>query len=437
MGRRPETELDPASQALHQSVDLQQVHLQVVEGGPDLEYTTQKALTSIGAHPSNDFVLDDSRISRFHCEVSIEDGAVRVRDQGSRNGTSLDGVRIDSAHLRDGSLIRIGRTSLRCRLMQDAAKIPLSQSTTFGTLTGRSVSMRAAFAALERAAASNSNLVILGETGTGKEQAARSVHAASSRADKPFVVVDCAALVLTESELFGHVRGAFTGAERDRTGAFELAKGGTIFLDEVGELPIDTQPKLLRVLEERTVQPVGTSNRAPIDVRVIAATHRDLRRAVNDGSFRADLYYRLAVMVVNLPSLRERPDDIPMITHWLLEAAGVEASRRDELTTLEHLSRLQQAAWPGNVRQLRNYLQRAALLGPNPTDEDVLPGVGAMPPDLNRPFPEAREAALRDFERRYLSLLMERHDHSPTAASDGAGVSRTYLYELLKRHGMK
>jgi transcriptional regulator with GAF, ATPase, and Fis domain len=330
--------------------------------------------------------------------------------------------------------------------------------------------MRELFAQMGRMAQSNASVLITGETGTGKEVVARALHEASPRAALPFVVVDCAALPanLLESELFGHARGAFTGAVSAHTGAFEVADGGTIFLDEVGELPLALQPKLLRVLESRTIRRIGETTHKKIDVRVLSATHRDLRTMVNQGAFREDLFFRLAVLPLHVPPLRERMADLALLLEGFLGAAA-----RD--VTPDMLASLQKLPWTGNVRELRNFAERVAAVGAQRALAMALAGEGgeaAPPPAPADPEKEAptnprlptNEAVLSDGigsivvkgadgwfetgfksfrdrwndlgEREYLRRLMLRTNNSTVQASREAGVDRTYLYRLLRRHDM-
>ncbi len=337
MGKRePETDLSP--EMLGTRREVQRIHFEGVEG-TEATFVSSGDRCTIGSHPSNDFVLDARTVSRFHCEIRLEEGGARIVDLGSRNGTRVDGVHVNDAWLRDGSVVRLGQVAVRVRLGEDTSPLRLSPARSFGGLVGASAAMRAAYAVLERGAQGDSTLLIEGETGTGKEEAARAVHFASERHEQPFVVVDCSAISanLVESEFFGHVKGAFTGAEATRPGAFEAADGGTVFLDEIGELPLDLQPKLLRVIEQRSVQHLGSSQARPVDVRIIAATNRDLRAEVNAGRFRSDLYFRLAVIRVELPPLRRRPDDIPAIARRLLDGLGADPETIAALTTADLL----------------------------------------------------------------------------------------------------
>ncbi len=418
---------------------IRRIQLVAVEGAtPGRVWESSADRCSIGSDPSNDVVLDDPAVSRFHCEVRVDDRGVRVRDLGSKNGVNVDGTDVVEAWLRPGSLLRLGRAALRLQLTQESNWVPASDRTEFGALAGSSIAMRTTFTLLAKVAASDATVLIEGETGTGKDLAAESIHRESARRDKPFLVIDCGAIpaALLESELFGHERGSFTGAAARRVGVFEEAAGGTVFLDEIGELSADLQPKLLRVLERREVRRVGANTPVAIDVRVIAATNRDLRAEVNAGRFRADLYYRLAVVKVHIPPLRARPEDIPILAERILTSlAGEEAARR--LATPELLAGLKRSAWPGNVRELRNHLERCLIF-----EEAFLPGEagaapGPAPADPDLPYATARRHALDDFERRYLEALLARHKGKVAQAARAAGMDRVYLYKLLQRHRIK
>ncbi len=396
---------------------------------------------SIGSHVGNDLVIEEPTVSRFHCEVTVDDNGARVRDVGSTNGLFLDGVRIFDAAPRTGSLLKLGRVTLRFDFGNATNRILVSERTSMGTLLGASLPMRSCFALMERAAKTKVNVLIEGETGTGKSQAAHAIHLESSRADGPFLVVDCGAIPtnLLESELFGHEKGSFTGASERRIGAFEEASGGTVFLDEIGELPTELQPKLLRVLENREIRRVGSNKHLPVDVRVIAATHRDLRQKVNDGSFREDLYYRLAVVRLRMPALRERSEDIALLADRLLANLGAPRQTIASLCGPEFLESLRRAAWPGNIRELRNYLERCLVF------EEALPvSEGAPNPsqptaevDARVPYAEARRRAIDEFEHRYVQALLALHRGKVTQAAQAADVDRVYLYKLMKRHNLK
>nr|WP_239470921.1 sigma 54-interacting transcriptional regulator [Archangium violaceum] len=420
---------------------VRRFRLTVLEGpSPGTVWESGADRCSIGSHPLNDLVLDDETVSRFHCEVRIGTDGARVKDLDSLNGVVVDGVQVLESFLRGGSLLRLGRATVRFDFSSERNKLPLSDTTRLGSLVGTSAVMRACFARMERAAGTDVTVLLEGETGTGKSQAAQAIHQSSSRRDRPFLIVDCGAIPanLLESELFGHEKGAFTGAASRRVGAFEEAQGGTIFLDEIGEIPLELQAKLLRVLEERQIRRLGSNVHVPVDVRIIAATHRDLRAEVNAGRFRSDLFFRLAVVRISLPALRERPEDIPVIAEQLLAGAGADPERLAPLRTPEFLSRLQQFAWPGNVRELRNYLERCLVFEEAmPLSEEDGPAWN-VPSTLSAlPYPEARRRAIDEFERRYLQSLLERHQGKVAQAAAEAQMDRVYFYRLMRRHNLK
>jgi two-component system response regulator GlrR len=420
--------------------------LVTVEGkGAGRVFVPSSDCVVIGSHPSADLVLRDPGVSRFHCEITVADPPT-VRDLGSRNGTVVNGVTVAQAPLSDGSLLTLGGTQLLFQSSSEAPRIVLSDRDRFGRMVGRSSAMRAVFALCEQAAASAATVLIEGETGTGKEATAEAIHRESARRDGPFIVVDCGAIPpqLLESELFGHERGSFTGAVTSRRGAFQAASGGTIFLDEIGELAIDLQPKLLRALERHEVKPVGSNHYNPVDVRVLAATNRNLREEVTARRFRSDLYYRLAVLRVRLPPLRERRDDLPLLLEHMLE--GIGAAGRPEAQALRTESFRNEVArhtWPGNVRELRNYVERCLATREQPppeTDEDergLTSTDAAAPIDVSVPLKTAREAWISEFERRYLTELLRQHDDNVTSAARAAGVDRIHLYRMLWKHGLR
>ncbi len=389
---------------------------------------------TIGTHESNDLKLADSKVSRFHCEVVLDGPVARVRDLGSRNGTVVDGVRVVDAFLRSGSMLDLAGTSVRFDLVEQVSRVPISEKRSFHGVVAESIAMRAALALIERAAASEATVLLEGETGTGKGKAAQAIHAGSARRDRPFIVVDCGAIPvgLIESELYGHERSSFTGANERRIGAFEEATGGTIFLDEIGELALDQQPKLLRALESREIRRVGANVHQKVDVRIIAATNRDLRREVNEGRFRADLYFRLAVMRIVLPPLRERADDLPALARELLASLGAAPDLIGRLLGPELLASLARGAWPGNARELRNHLERCLAF------DEALPigesAVRSETVDASVPYPEARRRAIEAFERAYVKDLLARHGGKVSQAALAAGMDRVYLHRLAKRH---
>jgi transcriptional regulator with PAS, ATPase and Fis domain len=409
------------------------VHLDAAERHP-IEGTLL-----VGKHPENDLVLEVPGISRYHLELRPEADRVLVRDVGSKNGTFFDGARITEVRVGAGARLRVGGPAgleMSIELAEQPALAP-SNAESFGPLIGASRSMRSLFAVLERTAETSSTILIVGETGTGKELVAQAVHGASPRKDGPFVVIDCGAIPhqLVESELFGHRRGAFTDAHSDRGGAFEAANGGTLFLDEIGELPVALQPKLLRAVESRSIQRIGETTRRPIDVRLVAATNRDLEKEVVRGMFRQDLFFRLAVVTVLLPPLRDRGDDVLLLARHVMRQLG----RPDAFDLTGPISQAMLTySWPGNVRELRNAIERAIHLGAEHAIP-MVPGreraVESSAPDL--PFKEAKEQIIGTFERAYLERLLSRHANNISAASRDAGIDRNYLYRLIKKYDLE
>jgi two-component system response regulator GlrR len=407
-----------------------------------IDFVSSSPRIVIGRHERCDLVLArDPSASSFHCEIAIEQGVATIRDLGSLNGTLLQGVPVLHARLLPGVTIGLGATQLRFELAPESIEPPAATRDRFGGLVGASPAMQAVYRLLERAAASTVTVLLTGETGTGKDLAAQAIHDEGDRRDGPFIVVDCGAIPanLLESELFGHERGAFTGAVSARAGCFEAANHGTIFLDEIGELAADLQPKLLRVLESRQVRRLGSHRNVPIDVRVIAATNRDLRREVNAGRFRSDLYYRLAVLLLHLPPLRERIDDVPAIVERILQASG--QADRPQAALVRDPAFVASAtghSWPGNVRELRNFVERTLAV-----EGDVALGEGLSPAasndrtepeiELTMPLARARELAIRRFETRYLEAMLAKHGDVATAAR-AAGVDRTHFYRLVRKY---
>jgi DNA-binding NtrC family response regulator len=449
---------------------------------PRLEWTDDSGPRSatverrcvVGSAPHCDVIVADQTVSRVHAEIEPREEGIWIRDLNSRNGTFVEGVRVESACVLHGFSIGVGATTI----LVDYANAEHKQveswpSERFGPLLGRSQVMRELFATLARLSPLESSIMITGETGTGKELVARAIHQASARSSGPFVVVDCATLSesLIEAELFGHTKGAFTGAHVNRAGAIESADGGTVFLDEIGELPLGMQPKLLRVLESSTVRRIGESKHRNVDVRFVTATHRDLLSMVNRGEFREDLYFRLAVLPVRVPRLRERVEDIDLLLAHFSEGTP-------DWLQPNVLRALEARPWRGNVRELRNFAERARAIGatealmlsmdPAPEREpitavlsrppDPLSGRPARvtnpvdPPDLPTPIPQYRSAdsppsfdqSFRAFreqwigqgERAFLRVLLDRHQKNVAAAAKEAGIDRTYMYRLMRKYGL-
>ncbi len=418
----------------------------VVSTGPSKgrAFAMAKQLATVGRHQTNDLVVDDPTVSGVHLELSrLANGAVLVRDAQTTNGTWLGPHRVQEIVIAPtGGELRIGDSVLTFErdVVHDRSA---HERESFGELVGVATSMRELFGTLDRIAKKDLTVLIHGETGTGKEEVARALHRASTRANAPFIVIDATSLpdTLAESLLFGHEKGAFTGATDRAAGFFETAQKGTVFIDEVGELPKALQPKFLRVLERREVTRVGGHTPIPIDVRVIAASNRDLRTEVDKGNFRDDLFFRLAQVRVTIPALRDRLEDVPVLCRKLLMAANVEA-----MIEAEALAHLSSQKWPGNVRELRNVLLRAAafaqdgivrradLAGEGAGFRGTPAERGAL--DLTGTFAVAKERAVERFEHAYLSAVLRRSAGNLSKASREADLARHYFRDLLKKRGL-
>jgi DNA-binding NtrC family response regulator len=410
--------------------------------GPDRGESAPLRDTPIyfGSSPTCDLVLTDKTVSRRHLMAVREGDEVILRDQGSTNGSFIQGSRFKEITIGFGAEVKVGRTLLKYLPEEEIVEPVEAEGDTFGQLVGRNVKMRRLFKLLEDVAKNDATVLIEGETGTGKELIAEEIHNHSLRKDGPFIVFDCGAVPreLIESSLFGHVKGSFTGAIADRKGAFAEAHGGTIFLDEIGELPLELQPTLLRALDKKAVRRVGSNVYEKVDVRIVAATNRDLRAEVAAKTFREDLYYRLAVIRVTLPPLRERGDDIRhLVDHFvkLFTPPG-----RQLVITPEDMSRLQRHSWPGNVRELRNVIERACVLAKgdslNLDDAFVEQAAPALGIRTDLPFKEAKGQLVELFEREYIVDLMRRHKMNLSAAAREAQIDRKHLRELIRKYGL-
>jgi len=426
----------------HPSLQVPKIRLKVLKG-PDKGkvVTLEQDELLIGSAEGAHLQLDDPTVSRNHCVIRWTGKGALLRDLGSTNGTRIEGVTVREAYVPAGAMLELGNSRVRFERLEESVEIPVAESERFGRLWGRSIAMRRLFALAAQVAASDVTVLIEGETGTGKDALCEAIHQTSLRANGALVVVDCGAVPenLFESELFGHEKGAFTGADRARAGAFEEADGGTLFLDEIGELPLQLQPKLLRVLEAREVRRVGSVQPKKVNVRVIAATNRDLREEVNRGTFRQDLYFRLEVMRLRVPPLRERPEDIPVLIEHFRRLARPQG---DALPVSEEaLQRFVANPWPGNVRELRNAVERLVVLRELPS----LPGTDGPPSspggevqvDVRIPFKEAKNALTEGFERAYLTALLESTQGNVSEAARRAEIDRVYLLKLLGRYGLR
>jgi two-component system response regulator HydG len=403
-----------------------------------LRYPFNAGALRLGRHPANDLTLPDEEISRFHLTLERREGVFWVVDQ-SRNGTTLNGRRVREAPLKNGD--RIGLAAWSVVFAADEvwgdgetlARKPGEARPSFCGMLGQSEAIRRVFDKIEKAAPTGATVLILGETGSGKELAARAIHERSPRARHPFVPLNCGAISpqLIESELFGHERGAFTGALNRHRGAFEQAEGGTLFLDEIGELPIELQPKLLRVLEDRRFRRVGGTQEVEADVRVVAATHRSLVDRVKEGKFREDLFFRLYAVPVPLPPLRERRSDIPILAAHFLEIlqAGASGTAEKKLSP-EALEKLADHAWKGNVRELRNVLMRSLLFAPDPVigPEDLLFLTAEEPQE--QPF-------LKAAERDAIIKALRQNDWNKKRTAEALGIAKSTLFQKIRDYGIK
>ena len=381
--------------------------------------------------------LTDRQVSRRHAAFDTSNGELRLADLDSANGTFVNGVRVVEVYLVGGEVIRMGETALRLDVVDRDAQVQVPKASNFGRVVGSSTAMRVLYPRCERLAASNVPVLLEGETGTGKEVLAEALHEASPRAAGPFVVFDCTAVPpsLLESELFGHERGAFTGAVATRKGVFEQAHGGTLLIDEIGDLELSLQPKLLRALERSEVRRVGGDRWIKVDARVIAATRRDLDREVQDGRFRDDLFFRVAVARLELPPLRQRHGDVVLLARHFALLLGV----NPDSIPYEVLERFERYAWPGNLRELANAVTRYFALG-----DEVLPGSSnAETPSARDPIAEvlelglpltlARQRLVQEFDRRYVEGVLLKHGGNVARAAAASGIARRYFNVLLVR----
>ena len=410
------------------------------------ELISEKERIRIGTHAANDLVLDDRTASRQHCEIQYTDRGYLLIDLDSTNGTFVDGKQIERAFLFAGATITVGSTPIAFTPVNEEIEIEPDGEGFLGDMVGRSLKMRQLFGLIKKIAPMDVSVIIQGETGTGKELAARAIHEGSGRAKGPFVVIDCGAIPpnLIESELFGHEKGAFTGASYARPGAFERAKGGTIFLDELGELRLDLQPKLLRVLENREVRRVGGNDTITIDVRVIAATNRDLQKEVQGGTFREDLYFRLSVINLQLPSLRQRRDDIPHIIRHALNEPDILKAHGVKRINARAMEVLQNYAWPGNVRELMNVVSHLLTFSDSEEiDVSQLPArlqgeAPAAPVPFNEhlSFKDAKDQVLGAFEREYIASVLKRSEGNISRAARESGLHRKSIERLVKKYSL-
>jgi DNA-binding NtrC family response regulator len=462
------------------TLHLRRCFLQVADD-PAQEWTFDKEEIRIGSMDDNDIVLSDDTVSRYHCKIIQDDTSYILIDNASTNGTFVNKVRVREAFLKPGCTVGIGQSMLKFNAREEEVQIVPSRADRCGNLIGGNAKMREIYSIIEKIAPTATTVVIDGETGTGKEVVAQSIHSLSPRSRNELVVFDCGAVPpnLIESELFGHEKGSFTGAMMSREGLFEMADGGTLFLDELGELPIDLQPKLLRALEQREVRRVGATKPQKVDVRIIAATNRNLEDEVRAGRFRQDLFYRLSVVRLHLPSLRDRADDIPVLVQHFLDhgsynrgpTAGtfrVRTVARDAMSALQHYP------WPGNVRELVNVIERAVSFCDHGAIElsdlpDYIRNAKASPPAAHRETPvkrassvpaaaslaaqppptpdellasgvtfkDAKERWVATFERDYILQMLRRNTGNISHAARHADIDRKYFRKLMKKYDIE
>ena len=449
---------------------------------PSAEWVFDKEEIRIGSMEDNDVVLNDDTVSRYHCKIVQDDTGYVLVDNHSTNGTFINKVRVREGFLKPGCTLAVGQSQLTFNAREEEVAIVPSRASRCGNLIGANAKMREIYSIIEKIAPTATTVVIDGETGTGKEVVAQSIHMLSPRGKNELVVFDCGAVPpnLIESELFGHEKGSFTGAMMTRTGLFEQADGGTLFLDELGELPLDLQPKLLRALEQREVRRVGAAKAQKVDVRIIAATNRNLEDEVRAGRFRQDLFYRLSVVRLHLPSLRDRADDIPLLVQHFLDhgtynraqggAQRVRGLSRDAMTAL------QSYPWPGNVRELVNVIERAVSFcshqvieladlpdyvrsarpptakpaeerrpvqrmqtGPSPLSA-LSPTPPQTPDELlgeGVTFKDAKERWVATFERDYILQTLRRNTGNISHAARAADIDRKYFRKLMKKYDIE
>lgn len=417
---------------------LRRIRVRVISGeGSHSPRATeiQDTTITIGSARDNHIILDDPAVSRYHIELSRGEGGIVVKDLGSLNGTQVGGLRVMEAIVPAGTRLRLGESEL---VVEDGEAFSDVEEATdgFPEIVSKSESMDRVKRTIARLASTEVTVLIQGETGTGKELVARALHDHGPRAPKPFITVDCGSMpaTLVASELFGHERGAFTSAERSRVGSFEEANGGTVLLDEIGELPLQVQPVLLGALERRRFRRVGGTRDIDVDVRVVAATNRDLREEVNRGTFRADLYYRLAAARIVIPPLRERLEDVePLVRYFVALAQGSDEPLPFSAGTLNSLAT---QTWRGNVRELRNVVETALAMGGLSLNSKTRPD-SAPTGGVSSSYREAKAEALEQFEKSYLGALIESCGGNASEAARVARMDRSHLLTLLRKHGLR
>ena len=461
-----------------QTIQLRTCRLITGHGPSRREHLFDQTTIRIGAMEDNDLIVSDDTVSRFHCRIEQDEVGYILRDLGSTNGTYINGIRVREAYLHPGVVISIGQSDVQFFVGQERVEVIPSSKNRLGDIIGKNVKMRELYAIIEKIAPTGATVIIEGETGTGKEVVAQTIHKLSPRAPQSMMVFDCGAVPknLIESELFGHEKGSFTGAIMTRQGLFEMAHNSTLFIDELGELPMELQPKLLRALEQREIRRVGATRSLKVDVRIIAATNRQLEEEVRAGRFRQDLYYRLSVVRLLLPPLRERIDDIPLLVESFLGEHSYnrlpDGSRKCTHISSDAMELLVRYRWPGNIRELVNAIERAVSFAsgseirpedlpenirvgdshgflpepstrpaesrksgevPRPVTDTPSGGTGHEP-RLDLPFKDAKDQWIAQFEQKYVAFLLKKHKGNISHAARTADIDRKYFRKLMRKY---
>jgi DNA-binding NtrC family response regulator len=421
----------PARVQVHDCV--LEVHSGVDKGR---QFDLERGVALVGTDPANDVVLYDTAVSRRHLLIRDEAAGCLVEDLGSTNGTFIEGTRIKQAYVERGTRIKLGGTLISVEARSRTLAIDAASASECYGILGKSPKMRQLFGQIEMFAPSQLSIVLHGESGTGKEIIAHAIHLASKRASGPYSVLDCAAVdpALVASSLFGHKRGAFTGATDARKGILLSASGGTVFIDELGELPPEVQPRLLRAVEQRTIMPIGADTPISVDVRFVCATHRDLSTMVDQGRFRQDLLYRLSGVVLEIPPLRERIEDVALLADHFLNA--VAPDRKFDAAAYRAL---EVHGWPGNVRELKNVVERAAVAASGTRIRPGDLGLPASAPSQEARVPVPEEdvpQSLDEVEKRAIVRALKATSGHREKAAGILGISTRTLREKIKRYGI-